>query len=104
MAKFGPMQLDRPTPTGLVRIVLIFTAVSSFFKSFVNANDLFSDHTEHVMSMCLDFFNGLIVTVLPFFGVQVTAKRVPIEDVTAMKDSTKLIIWWILCAGFFYSL
>jgi hypothetical protein len=98
------MQIDNPTPTGLVRIVLIFTALSSFFKTFMNANDIFNDHTEHTVALVLDFFNGVIVTVLPFFGVQVTAKRVPIEDVTAMKDTGKIIIWIILCASFFYSL
>lgn len=108
MAKFGPLQLDNPTPTGLVRIVLIFTALSSFFKTFMNANDIFNDHTEHVVAMTLDFFNGVIVTVLPFFGVQVSGRKVDVKDVTSMKDHTdqagKIIIWFILCSAFFYSL
>jgi hypothetical protein len=103
MAKFGPDQFSNPTPTGLVRIVLIYSALSDFFRVNMMSHLVHNDLLQHEIDWWLGNSNSLIIILLPFFGVQTKGKTVPVSEVTAMKDNVKMIIWFILSAGFILS-
>lgn len=85
--KFSASQLTNPTPAGLNRWVRICTVIAASLIAWMPTNNVVPHHVQDILTPILALLMTIANGIAPFFGVEVSGKSVPIEDVTAMEAS-----------------
>lgn len=83
--KFGTSQVGNPTPASLERKAKIFIGVSGLILAWMPTNNLVPLHIQEIITPVTNLFNSVIIFLLPYFGVQVDRKTVPVDDVASME-------------------
>lgn len=83
--KFNSSQLSNPTPAGLNRWVRVFTVVVAALIAWMPTNNVVPHNVQDVLTPILALLMTLANGIAPFFGIEVSGKSVPAEDVTAME-------------------
>ncbi len=84
--KFGSQQLNKPTPANYDRLVKIFIGVSGLLLAWFPTNNLVPHHVQDVLTPIINLLNSVLLFLLPFFGVQTDAKKIPADQVTQMEN------------------
>lgn len=87
--QFGTGQLKNPTPSGLSNYIQVFTVVGAIVLAWVGTASFIPLQTSSIIQSILGLLIGIANGIKPFFGVETNQKTVPIEDVTAMDETTK---------------
>lgn len=82
--KFGAAQIKNPTPSSLNLWVRVFTVVAGVFMGWMNTNTLIPSGTQDVINSILGLLLGICNACAPLFGVQVNARYVKKENVSAI--------------------
>ncbi len=86
--KFSAGQFNKPTPLSFVRIVMIYTAASGFFNTWLQSGQtLIGPNTAALITQITNLINGLAAVILPFFGVDTKEQEIPVEDVNVIDDT-----------------
>lgn len=83
--KFGPKQVDFPTPASVVLYTKIFIRVMSLgiiLLQFVPMSDMW----QHILSAVFGAGIGAGNDIQDWFGVKVSGNTVPTKDVDVIKD------------------
>lgn len=86
---FGRNQLRNPTPAGLSGWVKASTVIIGILigwigtAPFIPANT--STNIQSILGLLLAIGNG----ILPFFGVETTQSKIPVEEVSEMENTDK---------------
>lgn len=91
MAKvsFGTGQVSNPTPAGINLWVRVFTVVAGIFIGWMQTTNLIGPVTQGIISSILGLLLAIVNGLAPLFGVDVTGKTVPTEQVTAIDTKEK---------------
>lgn len=87
--KFGTKQLGNPTPANFDRNVKIFVGVTGLFLAWMPTNNIIGHGLQDVITPLINLANSVLIFLLPFFGVQTSAKKVSIDDVQTMEQPEK---------------
>jgi hypothetical protein len=83
--KFGTGQLGNPTPAKLERNVKIFIGVCGLILAWMPTNNIVPKNVQDIITPIANLINSILIFMLPYFGVQVDRKTVPVEDVKVME-------------------
>lgn len=86
--KFNSAQLSNPTPAGLNRWVRVFTVIFASLIAWMPTNNVVPHNVQDVLTPILALLMTIANGIAPFFGIEVSGKTVPAEDVTAMEQHT----------------
>lgn len=86
---FGTDQLKKPTPTNVVLIVRIYTAIACAIIAWIPTVAFISHSAQDVIIPIIGLTVTLSNIVLPFFGVSTNQTTVPISEVAVMEEPKK---------------
>jgi uncharacterized membrane protein len=86
--KFGTKQLNHPTPANINLWVRVFTVAAGVFMGWMATANIMGPNTKDILNSILGLLIGLVNGIAPLFGIDITSKEVPIEQVKAI-DTTK---------------
>lgn len=87
--KFGTRQLNKPTPANYDRAVKIFIGISGLLLAWFPTNNIVPHNVQDVVTPIINLLNSVMLFLLPFLGVQTTAKKIPADQVTQMENPPK---------------
>ena len=87
MAKigFGGRMLKHPTPASFERFVKMWIGISGLFLAWMPTNNIIPIEFQEIFTPINNLVNSILIFLLPYFGVKVTADTVPTKDVTSME-------------------
>jgi hypothetical protein len=87
--KFGTKQFNNPTPSRINLWVRVFTVAAGVFMGWMATASLMGPNTKDIINSILGLLIGLTNGVAPLFGIDVSGKSIPGDQVTAMDNKTE---------------
>lgn len=87
--KFGVSQIPNPTPARLERRVKIFIGVSGLILAWMPTNNIIPHNVQDIITPIINLSNSIMLFMLPYFGVEIERKTVPVEDVKVIETDNK---------------
>jgi uncharacterized membrane protein len=88
--KFGTNQLSNPTPANINKWVRVITIAIGVFMAWMATANLVGPNTKDILNQVLGLFLGLINSLAPLFGVELSSNQVPAKDVAAIDTHGKI--------------
>lgn len=82
--KFGTGQLSNPTPSKINLWVRVFTVAAGVFMGWMATSNQMGPNTKDLLNSILGLFLALVNGIAPLFGVDITSRSVPTDQVTAI--------------------